>query len=351
MKLPRFAALIALTLLAALALVTSVGCAQEATSPEPTSTAIPEPTPTATPEPISVKLALDWYPNANHLGLFIAKNKGYFADEGLNVTMYTPSDPSTVLQTVAAGSDDFGMNYQLDILLARDKGVPAVSILGVVQHPLNSVMTLKTSGLERPSQLKGKKVGYPGIPTNEPLLDTMLKFDGLNGLEDVEMVNIGWNISESLISGKVDAVIGAYWTHESIHIENLGHPVNVMRIEEWGVPDHYELILVTSEDYLAENEDVVERMVRAVKRGFQDAIEDPQAGVDVLVQENPGEIDEKIDRPGADLLQSMWQLEGGGGFGTQETARWESFVQWMKDNDMIGQSLEASAAYRNDIGD
>ncbi len=301
------------------------------------------------PEVVDVKLALDWFPNANHLGLYIAQREGYFEDEGLNVTMYTPSDPSTVLQTVAAGSDDFGMNYQIDVLLARNKDVPVVSILGVVQHPLNSVMTLKTSGLERPSQLKGKKVGYPGIPTNEPLLDTMLKHDGLNGLEDVEMVNIGWNISESLISGKVDAVIGAYWTHESIHMENIGHPVNVMRIEEWGVPDHYELVLVTSEDYLEDNADVAERLVRAVKRGFEEAIEDPQAGVDTLVAENE-EIDEKIDRPGADLLQPMWQLPGGGGFGTQETERWNSFVQWMKDNGMIDPSLDASAAYRNDIG-
>ena len=298
------------------------------------------------PERASVKLALDWYPNANHIGLYIAQSKGYFDEEGLDVNMYTPSDPSTVLQTVGAGQDDFGMSYQPDVLLARNEDVPVVSVLGVVQHPLNSLMTLKTSGLTSPSQLKGRKVGYPGIPTNEPLLDTMLKQDGLRGLEDVEMVNIGWNISESLIGEKVDAVIGAYWTHESIHMENLGYPVNVMRMEDWGVPDYYELVLVTGESYLAENEDVVERFVRAMKRGYEEAIADAQAGVDVLVAANEGEIDEAIDRPGADLLVDLWQLPGGGGFGTQETARWDGFVQWMKDNGMIDGSLQASAAYR-----
>ena len=244
------------------------------------------------PETASVKLALDWYPNANHLGLFIAQQKGYFAEENLDVTMYTPSDPSTVLQTVGAGQDEFGMSYQPDVLLARNEGVPVISILGVVQHPLNSLMTLKSSEIIRPGELVGKKVGYPGIPTNEPLLATMLKADGLNGLDDVELVNIGWNISESLIGEKVDGVVGAYWTHESINMENIGYPVNVMRMEEWGVPDYYELVLVTSEDYLAENEDVAERFIRAIKRGFEEAIADPQAGVDVLVAENPGEIDE-----------------------------------------------------------
>ncbi len=302
------------------------------------------------PETASVKLALDWYPNANHLGLFIAQQKGYFEDENLDVTMYTPSDPSTVLQTVGAGQDDFGMSYQPDVLLARNKDVPVVSILGVVQHPLNSLMTLKSSEITRPGQLAGKKVGYPGIPTNEPLLETMLKADGLNGLDDVELVNIGWNISESLIGEKVDGVVGAYWTHESINMENIGYPVNVMRMEEWGVPDYYELVLVTSEDYLADNEDVAERFIRAIKRGYEEAIGDPQAGVDVLVAENEGEIDESIDRPGADLLVPMWQLPSGGGFGTQEPERWNSFVQWMKDNNMLDQSLDASAAYRADLG-
>ena len=85
----------------------------------------------------SVKLALDWYPNANHIGLYIAQEKGYFKEENLEVEIYTPSDPSTVLQTVASGSDNFGINYQPDVLIARSEGVPVVSILGMVQHPLN----------------------------------------------------------------------------------------------------------------------------------------------------------------------------------------------------------------------
>ena len=301
-------------------------------------------------EAVPVKLALDWYPNANHLGLFIAKQKGYFEDEGLDVTMYTPSDPSTVLQTVASGSDNFGMNYQPDVILARNEGVPVVSIAAVVQHPLNSVMALESSGITRPSQLAGKKVGYPGIPTNEPLLDTMLKADGVaGGLAEVELVNIGFNIGESLITEKVDAAVGAYWTHESILLENQGHPVNVMKMQDWGVPDYYELVLVTSEDYLEENRDVAERFVRAIKKGFEEAISDPQAGVDILVEENPGEIDEGIDRPGADLLVPQWQLPGGGGFGTQESGRWQSFVDWMKQQGMIDGGFAAADAFDADL--
>ena len=212
----------------------------------------------------SVKLALDWYPNANHIGLYIAQEKGYFKEENLEVEIYTPSDPSTVLQTVASGSDNFGINYQPDVLIARSEGVPVVSILGMVQHPLNSMMTLKSTSFDTPGSLKGKKVGYPGIPWNVDALSTMLKSDGLSGVEDVELVNVGWELGSSLIAEKVDAIIGAYFTHESIALENQGHPVNVLRMEEWGVPDYYELVMVTSEEYLISKPKVVEKFTRAV---------------------------------------------------------------------------------------
>ena len=164
----------------------------------------------------------------------------------MEVEIYTPSDPSTVLQTVASGSDNFGINYQPDVLIARGEGVPVVSILGMVQHPLNSMMTLQSSPFDTPSSLKGKKVGYPGIPWNVDALSTMLKSDGLSGVEDVELVNVGWELGSSLIAEKVDAIIGAYFTHESIALENQGHPVNVLRMEEWGVPDYYELVFYSS---------------------------------------------------------------------------------------------------------
>ena len=296
------------------------------------------------PDQVTVKLALDWYSNSNHLGLYIAEEKGYFADENLVVDLYTPVDPSTVLQTVGAGSDDFGISYQPDVLLARAQGVPVVSIAAMVQHPLNSVVALKSSGITRPAHLKGKKVGYPGIPTNEPLLETMLKFDGLSGLGDVELVNVGFNLAESLISGTVDAVVGAYWTHETILLENEGHPVTVLKMEEWGVPDYYELVMVASEKKLAEDPEVVERFLKAVRRGYADAVADPQAGVDILLRGTNEEVDEKIERPGADLLKPVWKTSAAD-FGEQDAGRWESFAKWMHVNGLLKEELNASKAF------
>ena len=292
-----------------------------------------------------VKLALDWYPNANHIGLYIAEDKGYFSDENLEVEIYTPSDPSTVLQTVASGSDDFGINYQPDVLIARDEGVPVISVLGMVQHPLNSMMMLESKGYDSPSDLVGKKIGFPGIPWNEHALSTMLQFDGLSGLEDVELVNVGWELGSSIMSDRVDAIIGAYFTHESISLGNEGYPVTVLRMEDWGVPDYYELVLVTSEGYISDNEDIVKRFTRAVSKGYSDAILDPQAGIDILQKYVP-ELDENIDRPGADLLKQLWQDETGK-FGSQKESKWIGFSQWMKENDIINDDLDVSSAYTN----
>jgi len=290
-----------------------------------------------------ITLALDWFPNANHIGLYIAEDKGYFKDEGLNVEIRTPSDPSAILQTVASGTDDFGINYQPDLLIARDAGIPVISILGMVQHPLNSVMTLHSSEYTSLSDLKNKKIGYPGIPWNEDALNTMLKSDGLSGIDDIELVNVSWELGTSLMSEKVDAVIGAYFTHESISLENQGYPVDIFRMEDWGVPDYYELILVTSEMYLKNNPKIVEGFTRAVTKGYRDAIQDPQLGVDVLKKYSP-DIDESIDRPGADLLQKLW-IDSNGGFGKQTYNKWNNFGNWMKSNDIISKDLDIDDAY------
>jgi putative hydroxymethylpyrimidine transport system substrate-binding protein len=286
-------------------------------------------------------LALDWFPWSNHSGLYVADEHGYFTDEGLEVEIYVPNDPTTVLQTVGAGQDDFGISYQPEVLLAGQQDIPVVSVAALVQHPLNSVMALKSSGIARPRDLAGRKVGAAGVPTDAPLLSTMLEADGIT-LADIEMVNVGYDLVPALISGQVDAIVGAYWVHESISAENQGFPVNVMRMEEWGVPDFYELVLVAN---AVNDPQIVERFVRAVTRGYEAAIADPQAAIDVLKRAVP-ETDEAIERPGVALLAPLW-IEGSGPFGTQAEEKWEGFAAWMREEDLLEDPGDVSRLWTN----
>jgi ABC-type nitrate/sulfonate/bicarbonate transport system substrate-binding protein len=317
-----------------------VACAAAAPNTEPAST----PAPTEAPL-TRVSVALDWFPWSNHAGLYVARERGYYAEEGLEVNIFTPGDPSTVLQTVASGRDDFGINYQTGVLLAREQGVPVVSIMALVQHPLNSVMALEDSGIASPEDLVGKKVGWPGIPDNEPLLDTMLKSQG-HSLDDIELVNVGFDLVPALISKEVDAIVGAYWVHESISAENQGFPVNIMRMEEYGVPDFYELVLVANERKIAENPDLVQRFVRATMRGYQDAIADPQGAVQLLGEVRP-EVDLSIERPGVDLLAPLWEPDNGQSFGWQEEGRWIEFAQWMRQSGLLTSQVDVTSAFNN----
>lgn len=292
-----------------------------------------------------VSLALDWFPNSNHAGIYEALDRGFFEEEGLDVKVYTPADPSTILQTVGSGRDDFGISYQPDLLQARSEDIPVVSVMGIVQHPLNSVMALNKSGIDDPGDLEGKRIGHPNIPANRGMLATMLEQKGLS-LDDVELVDVGFDLVPALLGGRVDAIVGAYWTHESILMELEGHEVNIMRMEQWGVPDFYELVLTASEETLGDRPDVVERFVKAMRRGFESAYDQPQDSIDALIEANPETVNEELERKGVKLLQPLWKGDAPK-IGWQEDDRWTSFAQWMKDKGFIKESVDPLAAFTN----
>lgn len=301
----------------------------------------------AAQDPTNVSLALDWYPNANHAGLYLAQSRGYFEDAGLAVDIYTPADPAAALQTVGAGRDTFGISYHSEILFAREQAVPVVSVAALVQHPLNSLMMLEESRIERPSDLVGGTVGTAGLSSDDAYLRTMLEEDGAS-LDDVEIVNVGFDLLPAVLSGRVDAVIGTYWTHETILAEQQGEPVRYLRVEEWGVPDYYELILAAGEDTIAEQGEAISSFLGALQHGYNDAMVDPDAALEVLLEASP-DLDEGVEREGLDLLIPLWTSNGEVAFGTQTAERWDAFGTWMKDQDLLGEDVDISAAWNGEL--
>lgn len=285
-----------------------------------------------------LSLALDWYPNSNHAGIYSAIDEGFFDEEGIKLSVYTPSDPTAIISSVASGRDDFGLSYHPDILQAQSAGLEIVSVLSISQHPLNSIMTLKKSSIKNPSDLRGKVVGFPGIPSNKAMLETVLSSQNIN-INDVETVDVGFELVKALVSGSVDAIIGAYWTHESIVMELQGYEIEIMRLEEWGVPDYYELILITNKSFLEENKSDVEKVVNSFKKGYEFSIKNPQESITSLISIAGEEIvEEDVERAGVELLIPMWQSNNLP-FGHQDISKWEETYEWMYQNNFLEKEL------------
>ncbi len=285
-------------------------------------------------EVIDISLALDWYPNSNHAGIYYGIDNGYFEENDINVNVYTPSDPASILQTVASGRDEFGISYQPDLLLARSEGIPVVAVHSIVKTPLNSIMTLGDSGIDNPSKLKNKTIGYPGIPLNIGILSSILEEQSLT-IDDVELVDVGFDLVPALLSERVDAVIGAFWSHESILIELEGREVNILKFEEWGIPKYHELVLVTSEEYLKNNEEIVEKFVDAFSRGYEKSIENNDESMEALIAAFP-EVNVELETQGIKLLSPLWQES----FDSDGMDNWNKFGDWMKDKGLISESLD-----------
>ena len=285
-----------------------------------------------------LSLALDWYPNSNHAGIYSAIDEGFFDEEGIKLSVYTPSDPTAIISSVASGRDDFGLSYHPDILQAQSAGLEIVSVLSISQHPLNSIMTLKKSSIKNPSDLRGKVIGYPGIPSNKAMLETVLSSQNIN-INDVETVDVGFELVKALVSGSVDAIIGAYWTHESIVMELQGYEIEIMRLEEWGVPDYYELILITNKSFLEENKSDVEKVVNSFKKVYEFSIKNPQESITSLISIAGEEIvEEDVERAGVELLIPMWQSNNLP-FGHQDISKWEETYEWMYQNNFLEKEL------------
>jgi putative hydroxymethylpyrimidine transport system substrate-binding protein len=309
---------------------------------KPAAAATTAPSTASTPSTTTrVSVALDWYPWANHSGLYLARDRGYYRAEGLEVDLYVPANPEDGLKLVAAGKDTFGISYQTDVLLARGESVPVKSIAAMVQLPLNSIMSLKTSGITRPKHLEGKKIGSAGLPSDDALLATMLAHDGADPAK-VEVINVGFDLMPALLGRRVDAVIGAYWVHESILAEQQGQPVNIMRVEEFGVPPYYELVVVAAEETVAQRADLARRFLRATARGYADAAADHKAAVDILVKVNP-ETNRPVEEQGLPLLAPLWTKDVAY-FGQQTAARWQAYADWLKSRGVLDPKVNPADA-------
>ncbi|MDD5945177.1 MAG: ABC transporter substrate-binding protein [Clostridia bacterium] len=286
-------------------------------------------------------IVLDWYPNAVHSFIYVGIEKGYYAEEGLNVNVQFPSNTNDAISLTAAGKADAGLYYQPNIIsTAANQDIP-VKVLGtVVQHPLNIIMSLRESNINGPEDLAGKVIGYPGTTDNEIFVKAMMEHVGLT-YEDTTMQDVGFDLNTALITGNVDAIAGGYINHEYPTLLQEGYDVTYFNFTEGGVPDYEELVLVTGEKQLQEESDKLAAFVRASKRAFEDVKEDPQAALDILLSNQDDAnypLDPEIEKASMDILLPLMYCDEQD-FLTVNEQSWQDTIDWLTEQGLLQKEI------------
>ncbi len=260
--------------LATAALALAAGCGEKSEDVTP-----------ANPEPFDV--ALDFYVNADHAGLYAAIERGYFRDAGLDVRPRVPSDPSAPIKEVAAGRVDLAISYEPEVLLARDQGLPVKAVAAVVGTPLTSLIWLEGSGIRKVKDLRGKTVATAGIPYQEAYLETILERSGLS-TDDLDVVNVQQGLLPAILSGRADAMLGGFLNVEGVDLRLRGKEPTVIPVDRLGIPTYDELVLVANSDRLEDEKQSIRLFIAALERGTKAAVADPAAATEAVLDAGEG---------------------------------------------------------------
>jgi putative hydroxymethylpyrimidine transport system substrate-binding protein len=303
----------------------------------------------STAEPATLRVALDWFPNPDHVALYYALDNGFFEDQNLTVEFKTPSDVTAGLKLVASNQFDLSIFYEGDMFFAAGEGLPVQAVGSLVPQPLNSLMALSDSKVQGPETVAGAKIGVAGLPFDDAILQTIRQTQGLSE-DDVQSVNVGFDLVPALLSKQVDAAIGTYFNIEGIHIESeTGEEPVIVKMEELGVPHYDELIIVGNSEKLGTDEaytDAVTRFLAAVTAATEAAQADPEGSLETM-KNNTEYTDEELEAMVPDtlpLLTSPMGLETG----CFDLEGWATFGDWMIDNQLIEEPVDPATIATND---
>jgi putative hydroxymethylpyrimidine transport system substrate-binding protein len=294
--------------------------------------------------PASVNLSLDWTPNPDHVGLYYAQQHGFFQRARLQVTMRAPSDPSAPIKLVGLNKVDLAISYQPDLFLASPKELPVKAVAALVPVPLNSLISLGGSGISSPGALRGRRVGITGIPTDDATLATLLRTGGL-ARRDVRTVSVGFNLVTSLLSRKVDAILGGYRNVEGIQIEQeTGSRPVVLPVDRLGVPSYDELVVVANSKRLAGDPAyaaTVRRFLDALRQGTQAAVADPQGAVATMQQATS--YKPPFLRASVPATLDLLRPPDGAPIGCMDAAAWRSYGDWLHRTGLLPHPVDGAS--------
>jgi ABC-type nitrate/sulfonate/bicarbonate transport system substrate-binding protein len=294
-----------------------------------------------------VTVVLDWTPNTNHSGVYVAQAKGWYRDAGLRVKVVEPGDVGA-LQLMLGGHADVAFSPQEELITTRAEGTPVVGIAAVIQHNTSSLLSLAKTGIRGPGDLPGHTYGGFGGPLEEPLVSKLAACGG-GDPDDIDTAQVGEvDYRVGLERGQYDFVwIFDAW--DKIRLEQEGVDVATIPFIDHTdcIPDWYTPMLATTEQELDQRGDVLKRFMEVTRRGYQGAMSDPDAAADALIDAVP-EIDADLVRASSEYLATRY-ADDPAEWGHQDARVWKRFAAFVEEAGMVDQEVDVQAAYTNDL--
>lgn len=292
-----------------------------------------------------ITLMLDWVPNTNHTGIFVAQAKGYFTDMGLDINIIQPGEVYAE-QAVISGVVDFGISFQEQVTLARADAVPLVSIAAIIQHNTSGFASRGELDVSTPKDWEGLRYGSFGSPFEEPTLEVLMSCAS-GEFSSLEVVSTGFADPLALLDAAQTDLAWIFYAWQGKQAELQGIDLDIVMMEDWFecVPDYYTPVLVTSEATISERPEVVGAFLSAISNGYQFAIDNPDEAADILLSAAP-ELDDELVRQSQAWLSPRYQADALR-WGEQLASVWSDYSIWMAEHGIISEPINAEAAFTN----
>ncbi|MGP4077849.1 ABC transporter substrate-binding protein [Halobacillus sp. K22] len=293
----------------------------------------------------SVQLVLDWTPNTNHTGIYVAQAEGFFKEQGLDVEIMLPGEAGAD-QLVASQKADFGISAQETLTEARIQDIPVVSIGAIIQHNTSGFASPKDKDITSPADYEGKTYGGWGAPVEEAVLSSLMQKENAD-VSEVEIVNMGNTDFFTAVERDIDfAWIYYGWT--GVEAELRGQELNMQYLTDYSEKlDYYTPVLTTSEMMINENPETVQAFMAAVSKGYEYAIEKPEQAADILIEAVP-DLDPELVKASQKWLSPKYK-EDADKWGVQKEKIWKNYAEWMYNHDLLDEKLNAEEAFTNEF--
>ncbi|MCM3735828.1 ABC transporter substrate-binding protein [Bacillus cytotoxicus] len=293
-----------------------------------------------------VTVVLDWFPNTNHTGLYVAKTKDYYKKQGLDVEIIQPGENTSAEQMVASGKADFGVSYQENVTTARVEDIPVVSIGAVIQHNTSAFASLKKDNITSPKAFEGKRYGGWGAPAEEATLKTVM-----------DKHQADYNKVQKVVLGQTDFFksIGRdadfewiYYGWDGIEAKRKGIELNTIMLKDLNPAlDYYSPVMITSEKHAKQDKDFVKKFMKATTEGYDFAIKEPKEAADILIKNVP-DINKDLVQESQKWLSTKYQ-DDAKAWGVQKEEVWTNYMNFLYDNKVIKKKIDVKAAFTNEF--